>query len=239
MHSNIQANDGAGLTGENFEFKTLAEDVAQLLSSGGVPVIPYHSALLPVFSNLNADRKKFSLNQLSFYKKSLEMAQEGRSINEKQSLWTSIKLLGLRPTSDILNLVTSEDSVEGYDITGIQFWRNFKFMEVCSYTLEEMFSIPWPERYERDLEASKLTYEVQKKINSGRLEETYDCDIHNIIVETCSEKRNIIDAHHRHISPLYDDSNNVAGYIVISKVQLLGMREPTLPTVGFFESNFN
>lgn len=205
------------------EFKKQTEAVANILAENNIQVTTYRDPLLPAFSSLDQTRKQNSLKEIEFYKKSLHMALgEDRTINEKQSLWSSLKLLGLRPTSDILDIIGPEDSVEAYDIGGIQFWRNFKFFEVCSYTLEEMFSIPWHDRYDRDEAAVKQTQEIAMKLMSGQITKTIHCDIRNILVEKRSENKFVIDARHTHISPLFDQYNAVSGFIVVSKVKLLG-----------------
>ncbi|MBC7464576.1 MAG: hypothetical protein H7256_01165 [Bdellovibrio sp.] len=215
-------------------FKKLTEDVAFMLNENRAEVVAYRDPSMNSFSMLDQARQKNSLKEIEFYKKSLEMAvSEDRTINEKQSLWSSLKLLGLRPTSDVLDLVNSEDSVEAYDLGGIQFWRNFKFFEVCSYTLEEMFSLPWSDRYDRDDVAVKKTEEIAMNLITGKMTETIYCNIENILVENLSENKFVIDARHTHISPLFDQYSAVSGFIVVSKVKLLGADNTNnLPTAG-------
>ena len=207
---------------QNSEFKRLAEEITEITNAKKVLATPYHDPALPLFSALNDERKRASLDQINIYKDSLQSACVNGLVNEKQSLWTTLKTLGFRPKSDIFEMVTADEAVEAYDLGGIQFWRNLKFLEVCNYTIEEMFCLPWHERYDRDLEAAKMTEDIVIKIVTGQITDTYNCDIYNVLVEKHSAKKYAIDVHHKLVSPLLYEDNSVAGFIVISDVKIIG-----------------
>ena len=118
-------------------------------------------------------------------------------------------------------------AVEAYDLGGIQFWRNLKFLEVSNYTIEEMFCLPWHERYKYDLKAAKMTEDIVIKILTGQIKDTHYCDIYNVLVEKHSAKKYAINVHHKIVSPLFYEDNSVAGFIVISDAKILGTMQTT------------
>lgn len=237
MLTSTAMNTTSNLTRLVSEFKSAAEEIAKIITDHKVSVSAYHDSNLVLFLALDDERRRNSLTQITIYKESLQMAAENGSMNEKQSLWTTLKHLGMRPKSDIFEVINSNEAVEAYDLSGIQFWRNLKFLEVCNYTIEEMFCLPWHERYDRDLDAAKMTEDIVIKIVTGQITETYNCDIYNVLIERHSAKKYAIDVHHKQVSPLYSADNTVAGFIVISSVKVIAMMGAALsatisPDVG-------
>ena len=236
MQMNVALNTTSHSMLLNSEFKRLADEIAQITNTKKLVTAAYHDPALRLFSALDEERKRASLAQINTYNNSLKSASADGLINEKQSLWTVLKTLGFRPKSDIFEMVHADEAVEAYDLGGIQFWRNLKFLEVCNYTIEEMFCLPWHERYDRNLDAAKMTEDVVKRILTGEITDTHNCDIYNVLVERHSAKKYAIDVHHKMVSPLFYEDNSVAGFIVISDVKILATMQsamnnaPTAPT---------
>lgn len=212
------------------QFRALAEATAKILNLNKISTRPYDNQALPLFSLLNPTRQQTSLAQLRTYFGTLQACLDTKSATENQSVWSALQLLGLKPTSDIFEKISSDYAIEIYDGEGIQAWRNLTFMSVCSYTLEEMFSLTWQERYERSPLAEKQTTEVVIDIFTGKIKGTTACQIHNQISETCSGGKFVIDVFHEYISPLTGPNSGVSGFIVLSKVKLLRQNSIAYPS---------
>lgn len=207
----------------SLSFKQAISSTQSILNQAGVPCVGFHDESLPHYRRLSVAQQTEALSEITNYLSTLEQAIEmGWSLNDdKRLLWAALKILNLTPTSDIFELLPTDSTIEVYNLNNIQIWRNLKYMEICSYTLEEMFCYSWQERYERDPEAiSQILYFVERTLNS-RSPKTEYSPVHNVIQETFSADRFILDTQHELISPVM--KGNVAmGFIVASKVQIIG-----------------
>lgn len=70
--------------------------------------------------------------------------------NNKSLLWTTIKVLKLKPKIEsLIELIEGEEIMEIYDLNGIQIFRNLRFLELCNYPIEMILTRPWHELYAR------------------------------------------------------------------------------------------
>lgn len=204
------------------EFRSLAENVACLLTNEKVRAIPYHESHLPHFSALSSEKKRQACHDIKCYLQSLEAVLAGNgSLRDKRSLWTALKFFGFTPTSDIFELINAEDAIEIYNAEGLQIWRNLGFMEVCSYSLEEVFCYTWQERYERHPEAMSKLVTILENMKTDRPPRTVRADVNNMLVEVFSMEKLIIDVHHEYMSPVMDSDRQMAGFVISSKVKVL------------------
>lgn len=204
-------------------FRNVLEQTAIILNKFNVKAAPYKHSELRDYSNLTVEAKKIALKDASTYLQVLNTdldQEENNQYSEGQSLWLALKFFGLRPTSDVFEHLTKQDAIELYSAEGIQLWRNFKFMEVCSYTLEEIFCYTWQERYERDETATQKIIEVISNFSLDN-PKTVRCSIKNLLKEKFSVKKLTIDVCHEHLSPVFDYSNRPAGFISSSKVNII------------------
>lgn len=205
------------------EFKAAAERIAKMFAAEGVKVTPFHTPDLPHFAKLSNARKMGATTEIHAYLTSLEMVRSsgGALKDDHRALWSALKMFNVRPTSDLFDLLRKDYAIEVYNSEGIQIWRNFKFLEVCGYTLEEVFCYTWQERYKRDEIATAKILEVLGSMQAANPPKTVHAQIKNVLVETFSSDRFIIDVMHDYISPIMDMGQNFAGVIVLSEVKVL------------------
>lgn len=219
-------------TSEVFEFKNIIVNISKVLRTVNVEVRAYSDDELPHYSQLSPSEQAEACQQAQTYLDSLNMAADkGWSLkDDKRLLWVALKMLGLTPTSDIFDLLPENTAIEVYNFGNIQVWRNLKFMDICGYTLEEMFCYSWEERYERDSEAANEVSATVQSILSSAQPQTVVGSVRNVVKERFSEERYILDTNHVLISPVLK-GNVPMGFIVASKVEILGNERKTTKEV--------
>jgi hypothetical protein len=132
-------------------FKKLTSTISRFLAHEGVFLAAYTEGL-PHFSMLSMNEKKSVTDHLQFYHDLCsEQINEGYTLKDNPSFaWRAMSKLGLTPRSDLFSHLTNEHIVQIYSANNVQLFSNFRFFEICSYTLEELFSLEWWVLYERD-----------------------------------------------------------------------------------------
>ncbi|MEK6774203.1 MAG: hypothetical protein AABY64_09695 [Bdellovibrionota bacterium] len=210
------------------DFKTTLDKISSILNSLGVSATSYHTSYLKDYSKLSSHQKKSALRDSQKYLECLTASElvEPATDDDRdtpdlgQSLWFALRHFGLRPTSDLFELLSMNDAVEIYNAEGIQVWRNLKFMEVCSYTLEEIFCYTWQDRYTRSEAATVQIMDVISKFSTIS-PKSIKCGIKNLLHEKFSVKKLTIDVTHEMLSPVFNSLNAVGGFVVTSKVKIL------------------
>lgn len=205
------------------DFRSVLDQISKVLGRFEVQVKSYQSSSLKDFSKLSVEAKKIALKDAGTYLEVLmsDLDQlENNRYSEGQSLWLALRYFGLRPTSDVFEVLTNGSAIELYSSEGIQLWRNFKVMDVCSYTLEEIFCYTWQERYERDENATNKIMQVISQFSSEN-PCTVKCSINNTLKEKFSEQKLVVDVHHEHLSPVFNTSHKFAGFIVSSSARIV------------------
>src|SRR5690606_17702992 len=84
-----------------------------------------------------------------------------------QVFWNVLRRFDLRPCSDLFDLLDSNDVIEVYRYDFIQIYRNLRFLELCTYSLDEVFSYEWPELFHRKQEINFELFDLTREILSG------------------------------------------------------------------------
>ncbi|MCB9083565.1 MAG: hypothetical protein H6624_04440 [Bdellovibrionaceae bacterium] len=95
-------------------------------------LVPFLSLFAPEMSELERDP----------YKPGIE--------KELYLLKKFIRSKGLVMPGDLESYIRDGDIIEVYDGQGIQQYRSFNFFELCTYSLDEVFTHDWMELYERN-----------------------------------------------------------------------------------------
>jgi hypothetical protein len=153
-------------------FKKLTTKISFLLSAEGVKIRPYVDGL-PHFTKLPYEKKQSVIDYLQFYcNLCVSQVSEGYRIKDSSSFtWRALRQLGLVPRSDLFQHMTDEMVCEIYSPDHVQLFRNFKFFEFCSYSLEELHCIEWWFLYERDAEINALIMDQGLKVATGEIPE--------------------------------------------------------------------
>ena len=80
-----------------------------------------------------------------------EMNKSGESPRDtKTFLWRALKKLNFVPPADLMTMIKDEYVVEIYLLDEIQIFRNVRFLEITSFTIEELLCRPWYHLVGRD-----------------------------------------------------------------------------------------
>lgn len=213
------------------QFRAVAEKVSAITARHGVTVKPYRSSELPLFRQLSFEAQGLALSQLNTFLKSLELFedQEENLGEQDRALWYALSAFGLLPNSDMFKLFKSSDVVEIYDMEGFQIWRNFNFLKICSYNLEEMYSIEWFRRYERKPEDVKACGEAINDLLTGKTPEISMVQVpYHQIRETDSSEQLHLGVTYQWIARLKDRSGQLAAWMVCSSVEILDAQQSSL-----------
>lgn len=155
-------------------FAHVALAVSDILAHYGYHVKPYKSADDLEFSKLPHELQLTYLKHFSTYAEVLyETHNSGQSLNEaRQLVWNMMKKINMFTTDDVLNKITNNQIVEIYNSENIQIFRNLPFFKVCSYTLDEVLSVPWWKLYRRDDEMSREIFKYASQILRGDAQTT-------------------------------------------------------------------
>lgn len=198
----------------NQDFMSLTEDLTRWLAAEGIHCRPYVPGL-PFFSQLPIPKRQEIVRAVRFYHELCqEQFKEGYKITDSLTFtWRALKKLGLVPRSDLFSKVTDEDILEVYSSDGRQLYRNFRFFDFCSYTMEELYSLEWWSLYKRDEAFTEKLFAIVGRIFNGEIEETVvpDCPAH-VVSETSSVGKIQMNYELRMLSPLHH--NSVASAVI-------------------------
>lgn len=135
----------------NDQFKSLAQQICAFFLEEGILIRPYSNSQLRFFSTLPQDEQKSILADISTYQKiCAAMAKRKNSLKDTR-LFTKEALLqlDLRADEKHLEVIENHHLVEIYNLNHTQIFRSFRFFEVSSYTLEDIYCRKWWHLYER------------------------------------------------------------------------------------------
>ncbi len=207
-------------------FKQCALLINSIFEKNGFTVIPFRKDDLPIFSSLSPERQAEATYYIELYCAILlqsEIKNSSKDNNNADSLWVALIYLQWHQPSDFFSYLKPDDKIEIYNTQGIQIWRNFNVMRICSYSIEEMYCYTWPERYLRsDEDTNKIMSTVQKVLSHKERKVFREAIANHNVIERFSEKQFILEASHEYFCPLLDRQGIVSGFIVTSKVDVVG-----------------
>jgi hypothetical protein len=142
------------------------------------------------------------------------LKEEKHIVNNPNTLWRMLKRLSIRTSDDLFTYLTDQDVIEIYDLDGRQLYRSFNFFSLCNYSLEQIYSVPWFELYERNSELTKANLDfVAEIIQHPELgTRATPVPVHEVR-EKRRPHRRITRIQPRFMSPMFDCKRNVAGFI--------------------------
>lgn len=211
------------------QLRELVEGIATMARSSGIKLVAHRPESWTYYRSLPVLRKREILESCStFHKICANTVREGRPLTDTRALlWSSLKYFNLAPCSDLMDYTHDHLVVELYDSDGRQIFRNFKFMELCSYTLADVLLYPWWELFSRNDEAIG---ELIKEINialSGELSRTLISTIReHHTAEVFSERRHVFKMQFKSISPVFDRvTKKSIGFVCVSEADVIATRE--------------
>lgn len=164
--SNELTADPSALTEQ---FREALETLAALGQAEGMSLVPYKDASLPAFTALPDQNKQQVVDAVTLYTEVMQSsASQPESLRYNlNSVWRMLGRLRLRPSDDLFENLAPNDIVEIYTVSGLQIFRSFHFFELCSYTLEDLFCIPWFSLFSRPPELDQAFFGHFHRLASG------------------------------------------------------------------------
>jgi hypothetical protein len=205
------------------QLRDLADRCALVLERNGKKTIPYRDPASPHFEAASPALRLRIESQLTPYVETLEaMSVANENANDsKRHLWRMLSRLGLTPQPDVVDLIEDDDVVEIYDLRHRQVFRNLRFFDFISMSIEELLTLRWTELTDRE---AKITFKALAQvalIYTGQMRKTLDMSdwpVH-VVTEKVGERRRF-ELRLRYGSPVRK-SGEPAGYIVINRPRAL------------------
>lgn len=224
---NLKVEVSQGNSDRRDEFICESQIAVKYLESKGKRVQPFLSESLPYFNSLSEELQGQVLNRLSFFNEvcSNVVLAGGDLNNPRVMLWHALQSLKFIFPSDLFNYISDESVVEIYDQENIQIFRNLRFFDFTSYTLEDLLCRPWVELFSRvDKVQVGLITEAIRSIYDNKVKTILPMSHigHNHIIETSSPFKLHVDAVLDYLSPIFNRSHQLVGYIAIETAVLIG-----------------
>jgi hypothetical protein len=151
------------------EFLKSCDGMGNLASRLGIQVQPVMNESAPHFLKLPLSDQAAVLERLKIYSSLLELSANEELLDEKRLLWFALSRLRLRPPSNLLDLVGENDLVEVY-VGARQVYRSFNYYNYCSYSLDELETVPWNLLFARDEHYTEQIFaEVKEALDSRKI----------------------------------------------------------------------
>jgi PAS domain-containing protein len=216
------------------EFRDLVLRFSRMAAREGVTVVPFEGDGPRHFQALSETIQTVVLEHFRQYVQIAgEVLDHGGSLrNDQTFLWRFFQRLRLHPPSNLVSEMADGEIIEVHDRSLVQIFRNLRFFELCSYTLDDLLSRPFFELLERD---NKITEHLLAQVDvlfgdAPRTILWMSVEEHTI-VERDSAKRLSLRVRQRMMAPL----RNVSGELVAVATHIparLAHREASVPELA-------
>ena len=141
--------------------------------------------------------------------------------DDKKFLQLSMRQIGVSFPLDLLEKMTTEDLIEGYDGDRMQVFRNLRFMETSSYSLLEILSHDWPTLFNRSSAITDhlISYSDEILWANNR---TIDLAVPtHYIQERRALDPQVLEIEFRHLAPLYTGPGRPFGFIATCRARVV------------------
>jgi len=150
-------------------FSDLVLRISEFANEIGVKLKPFYSNDFPFFCALPHHQKIAVIQAATSYVDICERTKmDGGLANSKTFVWNGIKSLGLRPTSELFNLLNEDHVVEIHDFSARQMFRNFNYFKYSSYDLESLLCRDIHQLFSYDENAIKYLLQWFNEVQSGQ-----------------------------------------------------------------------
>ncbi|MEN0059393.1 MAG: hypothetical protein AAGB31_11210 [Bdellovibrio sp.] len=213
------------------DFIRLAQDTVLMAHLVECDLVPFSGLYLPHFRKMSIKGKKAVIEHLKSFNAICEQVlSNGKSLKDSAALtWYALRKFDLHFPSDLFNHIKDNDVIEVYDRTNVQLFRNFRFFEMSSYTLEDLLCRSWTELFKREkMEHTESIIETCKRFYSKEVTTVTPLShvgIHRI-EESDSPFYYKMDAVIKYLAPIYDKQRYPCGFIAIESANLV-CEQPT------------
>lgn len=202
-------------------FKKIVLEISGYLAKGGLKVVPFRTGT-PFFRALPVEQKLQIVERAGFFRDlCAEHSEEGYEITDSPSFtWRALSKLGLTPSSDLFSHMTNQDIVEVYSEDNVQIFRNFRYFEFCSFSLEEVYSREWYHLYQRDQDLLPQIGVMIERLKSEEGRSGFVPGLPDHVVQEVDSDENLkMDYSLRWTAPLFAQKR-FAGFILLEQARL-------------------
>ncbi len=220
-------NDSLPLTLALDAAKEVTEQIQDHCLSENVRVTAHTPAALSRFSRLPAASQKIVLSRLTDFLRACESARaQGIPFRESRRIIRfGLSQLRLNLGAGAIEQFSEDDVVEVYSADFIQLYRNFRFLEICSYSILDLYSHPWDELYRRP---AKITEQIVRGIRQCIEQPSEHPAIVDVpghfLEEIFSEERRQFFVQQGPFYSLLDEDGAVAGFLGTLKAEIVGAK---------------
>ena len=144
-------------------------------------------------------------------------------VQERQDLIQFLQKNGLATDPKFIDLITAGDIIEVYAVPdNVQIYQNKEFLKLCSYTPEQMATIPFPKLFWR---ADETNVELLRRVSHVMMHETkcvpWDVQSHEL-VESLHPRKRTFEMSMGQIAPCFDiQTNSPRAWASTLKVSLI------------------
>jgi len=203
-------------------FRELADKYAHFASQAGVELRGYREPSLPHFTSQSEENRAAILSALERCVHICEQTRsEGHSMSDSPALiWVALKEFGFHPPSDLFNHIDRQSVIEVHSNQGIQFFRTFNFYKYCSYSLEELYCMPWFQLFEREEKYINQMIALATKIFTGETRNTVPMNLPvHVVKEKFSVGQHQVKLNMKFIAPAFDVNGAPAATIVVEGIK--------------------
>lgn len=195
-------------------FAALVDRFAALAADEGVSVVAYRGDEPKFFPMLPPPMQSAVLENFRRYLNVAERTRgDGSALSEeRQFLWQMFRELGVHPPSDLMARIARSDDevVEIYDANFVQVFRNLRFFRQCSYSLDELLSLPFWQLFHREASVTERILAVATEYFSGQRRDVHAWDLGRHTIEEISAPmryRSVVEQ--KLVSPLFDGNGRI------------------------------
>lgn len=159
-----------------------------------------------------------------------EVRGEGISLrNDQFLLWRMFQKLGVHPPSELMSEMRSGEVIEIHNGEFLQVYRNLRFFELCSYTLDDLLCRPFWQLFQRDEAVTESLIKMGQSVFGGDTQGVLKLETpEHVVLEIDSEARLLSVIQHRIAAPLRTATGEIkAGVTFIKSISCV----PTATTI--------
>jgi hypothetical protein len=177
------------------QFKSFTDEFCAMARTEGVSVLPYEGSGPEHFALLPEVHQVAVLEQFGRYVEvAREVVAQGISLHDDNVfVWRMLQKLKVRPPSDLMDQLRTGEVVEIYNSNFIQIYRNMRFFEICSYSLDDVLSRPFWDLIAREKSITELIVQQASRLLQGFPEGIMKFDVpEHVISEIHSPRMNTV-----------------------------------------------
>jgi hypothetical protein len=212
-------------TGSIEKFRTLAIRYQQIGREAGINIRPFLSADLPLFQEATLEQRKIAVDSLEIIVSIHEetIAAGEKAVDFKKLLWRALKRFDLIPGPDLFTRMKDNDEIVIIynEEQRILFWT-LQFFKKTSFTVEQMFFLPWHECTKRPDHIHASMYQLAVGLITGKIQGCFVPDVPAHEVEELNSAERLKTMMSFPLISSLTRDGKFGGFLVVQRMEILG-----------------